>query len=142
MQITYRAIVLSAFMAIAGSTSAQQPVRLYAAGSLRTAMTEMGEAFRAATGVPVVAEFGASGLLRERVEKGANAEVFASADMGHPQTLAQAKRALPVTRLARNRLCALAPSKVQVSSTNLLDVLLDPKIRVGTSTPINDPSGD
>ncbi len=65
-------------------------VRLYAAGSLRVAMTEIGEAYRKAEGTAVVAEFGASGLLRERIEKGAPAQVFASADMGHPQTLQRA----------------------------------------------------
>jgi len=40
-------------------------VRLYA-GSLRTALTEAGSAYREQTGIPVEGTFGASGLLRER----------------------------------------------------------------------------
>lgn len=122
--------------------AAQEPVRLYAAGSLRVAMTEVGVAFQKAEGIAVTNEFGVSGLLRERIEKGAPAEVFASADMGHPETLARAGKAGPVTVFTRNRLCALALPKVEVTTASLLDVLLDPKVRVGSSTPKNDPSGD
>lgn len=129
-------------VAASGSVAAQEPVRLYAAGSLRVAMSEIGEAYRKAGGVTVVNEFGASGLLRERIEKGAPAEVFTSADMGHPQRLQQAGRSGPVMLFTRNRLCALASPRVEVTTASLLDVLLDPKVRVGTSTPKNDPSGD
>ena len=42
----------------------------------------------------------------------------------------------------RNSLCALASDRVQATPQNLLDTLLDPAIRVGTSTPKADPSGD
>src|SRR4029079_13725606 len=83
---------------------AQDPVRLYAAGSLRVALTEVGAAFQKAEGVTVKNAFGASGLLRERIEKGAPAEVFASADMGHPQKLARDGKAGPVVVFTRNRL--------------------------------------
>src|SRR5262249_42721384 len=82
---------------VAGIGSAQEPVRLYAAGSLRVALTEVAGAFEKQEGVPVKSEFGASGLLRERIEKGAPAEVFASADMGHPQTLQKEGRSGPVS---------------------------------------------
>ena len=125
-----------------GVAAAQEPVRLYAAGSLRVAMTEVGEAYRKAEGVTVVAVFGASGLLRERIENGEPAEVFTSADMGHPQTLQRAGRSGTVVTFTRNRLCALASPKIEVTTANLLDILLDPKVRVGSSTPRNDPSGD
>ena len=91
-----------------GSVLAQEAVRLYAAGSLRVALTEVAVAFEKQEGIPVATEFGASGLLRERIEKGAPAEVFASADMGHPETLQKAGRSGPVVLFARNQLCALA----------------------------------
>lgn len=134
--------LIGLLMIASGSAAAQEPIRLYAAGSLRVAMTEVGEAFRTTEGVAVVSVFGASGLLRERIEKGEPAEVFTSADMGHPQALQRAGRSGPVVTFTRNRLCALASPKVAVSTGNLLDVLLDPKVRVGSSTPKNDPSGD
>ena len=112
-------------VAAGGSLQAQEPVRLYAAGSLRVALTEVAAAFEKQTGTAVTREFGASGLLRERIEKGAPAEVFASADMGHPQTLQRAGRSGPVVPFARNRLCALAAPEVNVTTANLLDVLLE-----------------
>jgi molybdenum ABC transporter molybdate-binding protein len=100
------------------------------------------EAFEKQQGTRIATEFGASGLLRERIEKGAPADVFASADMGHPEALQKAGRSGPVRLFARNQLCAIASPKVEVTTATLLDVLLDPKIRVGSSTPKNDPSGD
>ena len=39
-------------------------------------------------GVEVEMEFAASGHLRERIEKGERADVFASADVSHPARLA------------------------------------------------------
>jgi molybdenum ABC transporter molybdate-binding protein len=132
---------LAGCLLVANATAAE-PVRLYAAGSLRVALTEVGVAFQKQEGIPVANEFGASGLLRERIEKGAPAEVFASADMGHPQTLARAGKAGPVAVFTRNRLCGLAGPGLEVTTASLLDVLLDPKVRVGSSTPKNDPSGD
>src|SRR5689334_18843988 len=98
-------------------------------------MTEIGGAFKQTSGVAVTSVFGASGLLRQRIEKGAPAEVFASADMGHPQTLMKAGRSAQVILFARNRLCALALPKVNATTANLLDVLFDTKVRVGSSTP-------
>lgn len=41
-------------------------MRLYAAGSLLAAMTEIGNAFEGAGNVRIEIEFGASGLLRDR----------------------------------------------------------------------------
>lgn len=121
---------------------AQDPVRLFAAGSLRAALVEAGKDFEAANGVAVSGTFGPSGLLRERIEKGEAAEVFASADMGHPTRLADAGRSGPVALFARNRLCALASPKAGATSANLLDRMLDPAARLGISTPKADPSGD
>ena len=50
---------------------AADPVRLYAAGSLKAALSDVAKAYEAAYGAPVEAEFAASGLLRERIEGGA-----------------------------------------------------------------------
>jgi ABC-type molybdate transport system substrate-binding protein len=138
-----RIALLTMALALGGSVSAQEPaVRVYAAGSLRAAMNEIAQAFTAAGGPAVTTTFGPSGLLRERIEKGEQADVFASADMGHPQALARAGRAATPIVFARNRLCALAAPGVDVSSANLLDRMLDPAVKLGTSTPKSDPSGD
>lgn len=116
--------------------------RLHAAGSLRAAMTEIAQAFTTAYGVRVDMVFGSSGLLRERFEKGEGGDLFASADMGNPIKLAQEGKAGPVVLFARNRLCAIARPGLAVSADTLLASMLDPKLKLGTSTPGADPSGD
>lgn len=137
-----RLLVGLAFLLGVSAVGAQEPIRLYAAGSLRSALTEVAKAYEADAKVPVATTFGPSGLLRERIEKGEPAEVFASADMGHPRRLADAGRAAPVKLFARNRLCGLASPRVTVTTETLLDRLLDPAVKVGMSTPKADPSGD
>ena len=121
-----------------------ETLNLYAAGSLRAALTDVARAFEAKNGgLKVEAEFAASGLLRERIEKGEAAHVFASADMGHPQKLVDAGLARTQAGVfARNQLCALVRAGLSVTSASLLDALVDPVVRVGTSTPKADPSGD
>jgi ABC-type molybdate transport system substrate-binding protein len=126
----------------ASMVRADDSVMLYAAGSLRSALTDVAGAFKAATGTAVQAKFGPSGLLKDEIAGGARAEVFASANMEHPQALAAAKRSGPVVLFARNELCALAKPGLAVTSETLLDVMLDPKVKLGTSTPRADPSGD
>ena len=118
------------------------PVQLYAAGSLRSALTEVAAAFEATAGIKVQARFGASGTLKDEIVAGARADVFASANMEHPQALASARKSGPVVLFARNRLCALARSGVTVETATLLDRMLDPNVKLGTSTPRADPSGD
>ncbi|WP_439500254.1 molybdate ABC transporter substrate-binding protein [Bosea sp. (in: a-proteobacteria)] len=136
---------LVGLMALVGSgvpAGAQEPVLLHAAGSLKAALTEVAQAFEAQTGIAVKPAFGASGLLRERIAKGEAAEVFASADLGNPQALAQAGLAGPVVLFARNELCAFARPGVAVTPETLLERMLDPAVKLGTSTPKADPSGD
>ena len=117
-------------------------VQLYAAGSLRGALTDVAKAFEARTGDKVEAKFGASGLLKNEIAGGANAQVFASANMEHPQALHDADKAGPVVRFARNKMCALANPLLKVDGTNLLPRMLDPLVKLGISTPKADPSGD
>jgi len=138
-----RDVVIGVSLAVSAVAGAQQPsVQLYAAGSLRAAMTEVVQAFNASGGPTVNATYGASGLLRERIEKGEPAELFASADVGNPQALARAGRAAIPVVFARNRLCALVAQGVEASPDTLLERMLDPRVKLGTSTPKADPSGD
>jgi molybdate transport system substrate-binding protein len=68
--------------------------------------------------------------------------VFASANMDHPRSLAEAGKAGPVVLFARNSLCAFVKPGLEVTSENLLERMLDPSIKLGTSTPRADPAGD
>ncbi|MGF1594478.1 MAG: molybdate ABC transporter substrate-binding protein [Kiloniellaceae bacterium] len=134
------AVVLPASMTFA--QAADQPLRLHAAGSLKAALSDVVADYTETYGTAVETAFGPSGLLRERIEQGEAAQVFASANMRHPEILAKAGRGGPVALFARNKLCALAQPGVEVTTNGLLATLLDPLVRLGTSTPKADPSGD
>ncbi len=103
-----RELLIALAFAVMTAPATAQTVRLHAAGSLRTALVEMSAAFEKTYGVRVEATFGASGRLRDEIAAGATAEVFASANMGHPQALAKTGRSGPVVLFARNRMCVLA----------------------------------
>ncbi|HWK97938.1 MAG TPA: molybdate ABC transporter substrate-binding protein [Pseudolabrys sp.] len=118
------------------------PIRLFAAGSLKTALTEVAQAFASSGGLSIEGRFGPSGLLKDDIVNGAGADVFASANMDHPQALRDAGRSGPVVMFARNEMCALVRPGLQVTGDSLLDAILDPSIKLGTSTPKADPSGD
>ncbi|PTM40553.1 molybdate ABC transporter substrate-binding protein [Bosea sp. 124] len=135
-------LLLMAGLVTAPAARAQEPVLLHAAGSLRAALTEVAQAFTAQSRLAVKPAFGASGLLKDRIARGEAAEVFASADLGNPRALAQAGLAGPVVLFARNELCAFARPEVAVTPETLLERMLDPAIKLGTSTPRADPSGD
>jgi molybdate transport system substrate-binding protein len=135
-------IALAILVTTSVPTLAAEPVLLHAAGSLRSALTEIAGAFVAVSGREVQAKFGASGTLKEEIIAGARAEVFASANMEHPQALADAKKSGPVVLFARNRLCALVQPGLDVSSTTLLERMLATDVKLATSTPRADPSGD
>lgn len=116
---------------------------VFAAGSLRGALTLIGADFEAKPdGAKVNFVFGASGLLRDRLQNGERADVFASANMDHPRALASAGKAQPVQAFARNAMCALAAAGFDLRGKTLAERLLDADVKVGTSTPKADPSGD
>jgi molybdate transport system substrate-binding protein len=127
---------------IMASPAQAAEVLLHAAGSLRGALAEVAEAFEASSGDKVRQKYGASGTLHDAIASGERAEVFASANMAHPRALAKAGKAAPVVLFARNRLCALAKPGLAVTGENLLERMLSPDIKLGTSTPKADPSGD
>ncbi|HEY0851326.1 MAG TPA: molybdate ABC transporter substrate-binding protein [Bradyrhizobium sp.] len=129
-------------MVMTSSAHANEPVLLHAAGSLRGALTEVATAFGAEAGTKVEAKYGPSGTLRDEIAAGSRAQVFASANMEHPQSLAGSGRSSPVVLFVRNRLCALVRPGLAVTPETLLETMLREDVKVGTSTPKADPSGD
>ena len=122
--------------------AAAEPVRLAAAGSLRAALAEVAQAFeRAPGGGPVAQSYAPSGLLRQRIAGGEAFDVFASANMTHPEALGRERHRATVL-FARNAMCAIARPGLDVTPANLLERMLDPAVKLGTSTPRADPAGD
>lgn len=138
-----RVLLLVALCFVAMSRLARaDELRVLAAGSLREIIGAIGERYKAATSATVTANFGPSGVLRQRIEKGEKTDLFASADMGHPPKLLADGRATRVAMFTRNELCAFAAPNVGLTQANFIDRLLDPAVKLGTSTPMADPAGD
>jgi molybdate transport system substrate-binding protein len=137
-----RAIVLFLWMLLMTQAATAQPVQLYSAGSLKGAWLETIRAFETATAIKVQPRFGPSGVLKDDIVAGAKADVFTSANMEHPQALAAARLSGPVVLFARNRLCAIARPGLDVEPATLLERMLDPAVKLATSTPKADPAGD
>jgi molybdate transport system substrate-binding protein len=133
--------IILAVIAMTGP-AASETVQLHAAGSLKGALTDVAKAYEASTGNKVEAKYGPSGLLKNEIAGGARADVFASANMEHPQALHDEQKSGPIIRFARNKLCALVRPGLALDSASLLRCMLDPNLKLGTSTPKADPSGD
>ena len=115
---------------------------LYGAGSLRDAMTSIVKDFSAKTGIAVRTEFGPSGLMRQKIEGGDKVDLFTSADMASPLKLKQDGNAAAVVMFTRNKLCAFATPEAELTTANFAQRLVDPAVKLGTSTPKADPGGD
>ena len=140
-----RALLASAACAVllsAAPVVQAAPISLYAAGSLNTALTTVANDFTVATGTPVTTTFQPSGTIRTEIEAGTRPDVFASADTGNPAALQVEGLAGPVVNFASNQIVAVVRSNEGITSADLLTSLLNPAVRVGTSTPVYDPLGD
>jgi molybdate transport system substrate-binding protein len=122
--------------------AAAETLRVMGAGSLATSFAELIRSFPAAPDAVAPPEFGPSGLMRQKIESGAAADLFASADMEQARRLAIGHPERKVINFTRNRLCAFAREAVGLTSANIVDRILDPSVRIATSTPGADPAGD
>ena len=117
-------------------------LKVLAAGSLRPVWQTLMESFQQQSGIRVQTDFGPAGLLRQRIEAGETVDLFASANHAHPQRLLAQGLAQRVEIFTRNRLCLTARKERLDASATWLDLLRDPRLTLGTSTPLADPSGD
>lgn len=123
--------------------AAPRTVEIYSAGSLRGVVAELTREAAASYHVVVKATFGGSGALRARIEKGETPDLLLSADIGNPRKLASEGRAvMPAVPFARNRMCIVSRRSAGVTAANLVDRMLAKGVRIKTSTPVADPSGD
>ncbi|MGB9095934.1 substrate-binding domain-containing protein [Erwinia sp.] len=117
-------------------------IKVLAAGSLRVVWPTLISAFERESGVTVTTDFGPAGLLLQRIEQGERCDLFASANSAHPQSLVNKGSALDIGLFTHNKLCLSVTTKLAAEGRDWLDLLLDPTLRLATSTPLSDPSGD
>jgi molybdate transport system substrate-binding protein len=135
-------IMAAVLMAAMASNAMATDLVLYGAGSLREAMTQITVSFGQAHGLTVSTQFGPSGRMRERIEKGEHVDVFTSADVGHARKLVEDGRASVMAVFARNTVCLLSPVAFGATTETALDKMLAPGVHIGVSPAKVDPLGD
>jgi molybdate transport system substrate-binding protein len=136
-------MLLAGCAAGTGADASAQGVQLtvFAAASLRDALTEATNAYRArAPEVTISLAFDASSALRTQLEQGAPADLFLSADLENPQRLADAglTTGQPIP-FASNSLAIVVPADQEGSISGPFD-LARPGLRVlaaGKQVPIS-----
>src|ERR1700680_282106 len=114
-------LLLTPLMGVAAPLAARQPLTVFAAPSLKTALNQANQAFTAGTGIPVRASYAASSALAKQIAQGAPADVYASADVDWMDDLDKRKLVLAGTRvdLLGNRLVVIAAKDGAVSALAL-----------------------
>lgn len=113
-------------------SSANRPVLVFAAASLRSALDDIANYWRRETRGQVVISYAATSALARQVEQGAPADVFISADLDWMDYLAQRELIKPESRvnLLGNRLVVVAPQglSLRIVGMDIAGALADGKL--------------
>ena len=113
--ISALAISIAFAGASCGASATEERLVVFAAASLRDVFGELGrELERRRPGLEVTFDFAGTQALRARLEHGAPADVFASADPRHMDALAREGRVGPPVLFARNALVIVVPARSHV----------------------------
>jgi ABC-type molybdate transport system substrate-binding protein len=137
-----RAFLIAIIIAFSASSASAADIRVMAAGSLKDVFTAIFADYTKQNGSGFAPVFGPSGVLRERLQNGGAFDVFASAALPHAQALTEAGVSGPSVLFVRNALCVVTEADSALDTGNLVETLLKPDIKIGTSTPVADPAGD
>jgi molybdate transport system substrate-binding protein len=150
MKIVNRiSIALGLLLACAAQSarSATPALTVFAAASLTNVMQEVGAAWTAQSGQPVVFSFAASSALARQVESGAPADVFVSADQEWMDYLQARQLIVPASRtdIVRNELVLVAPAdnnaRLKIAPGFGLAAALGASGRLATGDPASVPVG-
>ncbi len=136
--------LLSVFLILTGCTPVKSvdTLTVSAAANLIPAFEEIGQAFKAETGITVTYNFGSSGKLVQQIGQGAPADVFAAANVAYVQQLADKGLIIPVSvqNYARGRLVLWSrdPSSLPKTISQLTDTRFE---RVAIANPEHAPYG-
>ncbi|KJZ22631.1 molybdate ABC transporter substrate-binding protein [Tritonibacter mobilis] len=111
---TYVALALSCLVSMVSPAKVTaEPLRVFAAASLKTALDQIATEFSKDTGTQVSISYAGSSALARQIGLGAPADVFISANVGWMDELEKQERVVKGTRidLLRNRLVVIAASQ-------------------------------
>lgn len=118
-------------------------ISIFSAGSFSYAIAILSKEFeKFDNSFSVNFECGPAGLMAEKVLTGATCDLFISADYKNAKKVAAAFSGTPIVPVCSSSLCVITLQKAGNHFTDALDVLADPHVRIGTSTPGDDPCGD
>ena len=128
--------------------AAAEPLLVFAAASLKTALDAIVAGWTSESGAPVRCSYAASSVLARQLEQGAPADLFASADEPWMDYLQQRGLVAPETRVSplANALVLVAPADSAARPLALdrgadLAALLGPNGRLATGDPAHVPAG-
>lgn len=127
--------------------TAAEPIRVFAAASLKSALDEIAAAYQSQTGERISLTYAATSLLARQIAQGAPCDLFLSADQEWMDYLAERNKLAADARvdLVGNRLVLIAPagSKRAVELTPGVDLaaLLGPNGRLAIADPEMVPAG-
>ena len=116
-----------------GDGAGRRPLQVFAASSLTDAFREMETAFEAAypdTDVGLV--FAGSQVLRLQIEQGAGADIFASADRRHLESLERAGLLSGYRQFAGNELALIVPLDNPAAIESFADLPRAERLVIGT----------
>jgi molybdate transport system substrate-binding protein len=142
MRIWFTATLVAMWWCASWSSALAADIRVMAAGSLKESFTAIFADYTSQYGASFTPVWGPSGVLRERLRNGEAFDIFASAALPHAQALTDSGISGPSVMFARNSLCVVTDAARPIEAGNLIETLLRPDVRIGTSTPVSDPSGD
>ena len=116
---TRRTALAATLLGLAGckpTVPVAREVTVFAAASLADALTEIGAAYQAATGVTIRSSFAASGAVARQIQAGAPADLVVLADMIWMDRLVEQGRIAPQTRfdLVGNRLVVIGAADAAI----------------------------
>jgi len=141
-RLSFSDALLLMAVSIGSSAGMAADLRVFVAGSLREVMPTIAGEYEKASGVHANITVGRSQDLRQQIERGKSADVFVSAAMDDTQALVKSGKLRTSEILARNEFCLIAAPGIKLVPDKLVEIMMDPAIKLGTSTPKSDPAGD
>lgn len=141
--LTSLVMLLSAMACQSQKPQDPTPLVVSAAADLRFAFSEIGVLFEQETGIPVVFNFGSTGLLAQQIEQGAPVDLFAAANISYVEDLARQGLVVPdtVALYARGRITLWTREDSPLSVERLEDLAQPGVRRVAIANPDHAPYG-
>ncbi len=141
-------VIMATLLLTAGTVQANDTVMVFAASSLTSAVTEISERYKKATGQRIRLSFAASSALARQIAAGAPADIYLSANQAWMDYLAERGLIDKDSRTAKvgNRLVLIAPAEspigpMEITPTLDLPRLLAPDGRIAVGDPAHVPAG-